>query len=106
MRVSRCLPVILALGVLLTAIQASPARGATRHRMYIGTITAVSASALVIFSKTHNTRYQFVVNGQTKFLKGGKAISRFLFKVGSYVTVSYSAGPHSTMIAWHVSLRK
>ncbi len=74
--------------------------------MYVGTISTITSTALAIYSKTHHTTYHFVVNSQTKFLKSGKAISRFLFKQGSYVTVSYSAGPHGTMIAWHVSLRK
>ena len=106
MRVTRCVPIILALVVLLATVQASPARGATRHPMYIGNITAISATALAIHSKTHNTDHKFVVNSQTKFLKQGKPISRFLFKPGAYVTVSYSAGPHGTLVAWHVSLRK
>jgi hypothetical protein len=85
---TRCIPIVLTLVVLLATIQASPALGATRHRIYIGNITAITATTLVIHSKTHNT------------------ISRFLFKTGSYVTVSYSAGTQGTLVAWHVSMRK
>jgi hypothetical protein len=87
-------------------MQTSPVAGATRHHFYVGTITTISAATLVIYSKTHHASYRFVIDNGTKFMKSGKAISRLLFKTGSYVTVSYSAGPHGTMIAWHVSLRK
>lgn len=106
MRVTRCLLTMLALALLLTAFHASPALGATRHHLYIGTITSITESTLVIYSKTHHTSYRFVLDGQTKFLKSGKAMSRLLFKTGCYVTVSYNAGPHGTLVAWHVSLRK
>ena len=106
MRLIRCLLTILALALLLSAIHASPASSATRHHMYIGTITSITGSTLVIYSKTHHTTYRFVVDSQTKFLKSGKAISRLLFKAGCYVTVSYDAGSHGTLVAWHVSLRK
>jgi hypothetical protein len=105
-RSPRCLLVVFVLAFLLAVAQVSQVQGATRHHSYIGTISAISASSLVIYSKAHRTSFQFVVNSQTKFLQSGKAISRFLFRKGSYVTVSYSAGPHGTLIAWHVSLRK
>jgi Domain of unknown function (DUF5666) len=97
---------LVALTVGLSAHQALPASAAVRHHFYVGTITAISANMLVIHSKTHATNYRFVVNSQTKFLRKGVAASRGMFKVGSYVTVSYSPGPNNSLIAWHVSLRK
>lgn len=100
---------VLALALLLIAIvalQRAPLALAARHRSYTGTITAISATALTIHSKTHNADFHFAINASTKFLQKGKEISRSRFHPGSYVYVSYSSGPHNGMIAWHISLRR
>ena len=109
MRASRCFTVTLVIALLFAMVQTASAAGTKRHPFHVGTIKAITASTLVIYSKTHRTNYRFVIdnsNNGTKFMKNGVAVSRLLFKVGTYVTVSYSTGAHGTMIAWHVSLRK
>jgi hypothetical protein len=98
--------VLVGLASWLTLFGPKTASAITRHKLYVGTITAIASNALTIHSKTHAAYYHFVINGGTKFLRHQVSVSRSVFKVGSYVTVSYSAGPHNTMVAWHVSLRK
>ncbi|HWE63427.1 MAG TPA: hypothetical protein VHB98_17055, partial [Chloroflexota bacterium] len=67
---------------------------AVRHHSYVGTITRISATALTIHSKTHAANFTFVIEGSTRFLQHGAPIPSARFRVGSYVTVSYSPGPH------------
>ena len=90
----------------MVALQRAPQAMAARHHSYVGTITSISPNALTIHSKTHNANFHFVIDTQTKFLQRGKEISRSRFHVGSYVSVSYSAGAHNSMIAYHISLRR
>ncbi|MGH2347389.1 MAG: hypothetical protein ACRDG4_19350, partial [Chloroflexota bacterium] len=78
---------------------------AVRHHFYVGTIISLSAGSVTIHSKTHKANFTFTIDKGTKFLRLGQGISRKQFKVGSYVTISYSPGAHHTMIAWHISLR-
>ena len=82
------------------------ATAAVRHHIYVGTITRISAAALTIHSKSRASDYTFQIDQSTRFLVHGQAVSRDRFKVGSYVTVSYSAGSKGAMLAYHVSLRK
>ena len=97
----------LVLTVLLVICLTAPRpAGAARHKSYVGTITAISTNALTIHSKSHNTDFHFVIDGNTRFLQHGLGIPRNNFKVGSYVTVSFSPGPNNTMIAYHISLRR
>jgi hypothetical protein len=102
-------------GLVLALIPAAAATGraqAVRHHFYVGTITAITfpnrghAGSLIIHSKTHNTNFHFVIDNSTRFLRRGQGEPRTSFKVGSYVTVSYSPGPNGTMIAYHISLRR
>jgi hypothetical protein len=85
---------------------------AVRHHFYVGTITAITFpngghnGSLTIHSKTHNTDYHFIIDNNTRFLRHGQGEPRTSFKVGTYVTVSYSPGPNGTMIAYHISLRR
>jgi hypothetical protein len=79
---------------------------AARRPSHVGTITAISSTALTIHSKTHKTYYHFVITSDTAFLQHGKPVARSLFKIGSYVTVTYATGPNGTLIAIHVSLRQ
>jgi hypothetical protein len=79
---------------------------AARRPSHVGTITAISNSVLTIHSKTHKTYYHFVINSDTAFLQHGKPVSRSLFRVGTYVTVTYATGANGTLIAIHVSLRQ
>jgi hypothetical protein len=104
-RAARVIAVVLLL-MVATVWAPSSSIAATRHHSYVGTIVAISSNALTIHSKTHATNYHFNIDGQTKFLQHGQAIARSRFKVGSYVTVSYSQGPRNSMVAWHISLRK
>jgi hypothetical protein len=85
--------IILALAASLSMLGPRTASATTRHKSYIGTITAIASNSLTIHSKTHAAYYHFVIDSGTKFLRHQIAISRFVFKVGSYVTVSYSPGP-------------
>ena len=98
---------VLSVGVALLAFgsRGAPALAA-RHHFYVGTITQISEKSITIHSKTHNANYTFVIDGSTRFLRHGQAVARNLFKVGSYVTVSYSSGPRNSMIAYHISLRR
>ena len=95
-----------ALLVLTVALAVTNAAATARHHIYVGTITRISAAALTIHSKTHAADYTFQIDQSTRFLVHGLAVSRDRFKVGSYVTVSYSAGSRGVMLAYHVSLRK
>jgi hypothetical protein len=101
----------LALALVLAAAATGEAQ-AVRHHFYVGTITAITfpngghAGSLTIHSKTHNTDYHFIIDNSTRFLHRGQGEPRTSFKVGSYVTVSYSPGPNGTMIAYHISLRR
>jgi hypothetical protein len=99
--------VALVLCCMLAATLAAP-RGAAaaRHRFYVGTITKISTTSLTIHSKTHNADFTFAVVSSTQFLQHGQPIARARFRVGSYVTVSFSPGPHNSMIAYHISLRR
>jgi len=101
----RFLAIILVLGLWVLARPGGPVEAA-RHHFYVGTITRISSGALTIHSKSHNTNFTFTINSATAFLHKGQAISRGMFRVGSYVTVSYSPGPHNSMIAYHISLRR
>lgn len=102
---ARMLVILVFAGLLALAWPGNPAQAA-RHHFYVGTITSISSQSLTIHSKTHNTNFTFVITSSTQFLRKGQAISRSLFKVGSYVTVSYSPGSHNTMVAYHISLRR
>jgi hypothetical protein len=98
----------LVAGVLLcaqTGLSVQTAQAAVRHRSYVGTITAISVGSLTIYSKAHATDFRFIITSQTAFLQKSKPIARSRFKVGSYVTVSFSPGPNNSMVAWHISLR-
>ena len=100
---------VLALALLLiamVALQRAQPAVAARHHSYTGTITAITATALTIHSKTHNADFHFVIDASTRFLQKGKEISRSRFHRGSYVYVSYSAGSGNSLIAWHISLRR
>jgi len=97
---------LLGLGPWITHSATDQASAASRHRFYVGTIVAISSNALTIHSKTHATDYHFVIDRGTQFLRHAASVPRTLFKVGSYVTVSYSTAAHNIMVAWHVSLRK
>ena len=106
----RALAISLLLVLALAAGTARPAL-AVRHHLYVGTITRITYpngghnGSLTIHSKTHNANFTFVIDNSTKFLRHGQGEPRTSFKVGSYVTVSYSPGPNGTMIAYHISLR-
>jgi hypothetical protein len=100
----RFLPVLASVVVLYTLY--TGAAQAARSPSHVGTITAISSTAITIHSKTHKTYYHFVINSQTLFLQRGHEVSRNLFKVGTYVTVTYAAGPNNSLIAIHVSLRQ
>jgi hypothetical protein len=91
--------------VVLYTLYAGSAQAA-RRPSHVGTITAISSSTLTIHSKTHKTYYHFVINSQTLFLDRNHEVSRNLFKVGTYVTVTYAAGSNNSLIAIHVSLRQ
>ena len=103
------LALVLALGVLTGSVGRARA---VQHHFYVGTITAISfpsgghSGALTIHSKTHNTNFHFLIDNSTRFLRRGQGEPRTSFKVGSYVTVSYSPGPNGSMIAYHISLRR
>lgn len=103
---ARALLLVVLLSALVALAASAPTAFAIRHRLYVGTITAISANALTIHSKAHAADFRFTIDGNTKFLQKGKEISRMRFHVGSYVTVSFSAGPHNSMIAYHISLRR
>lgn len=102
--------VFLALAVLPAA--GAGAAQAARHHFYVGTIIAITYpsnghdGSLTIHSKTHATDYRFIIDNSTRFLRRGQGEPRTNFKVGSYVTVSYSPGLNGTMIAYHISLRR
>jgi hypothetical protein len=96
---------VLASVVLLYTLYAGSARAA-RRPSHVGTITAISSSALTIHSKTHKTYYHFAINSQTLFLDHGHEVSRNSFKIGTYVTVTYAPGPNNSLIAIHISLRR
>jgi hypothetical protein len=100
----RLFPVLAS--VMLVYTVCVGAAQAARRPSHVGTITAISNTALTIHSKTHKTYYHFTINSQTQFLQHGHDASRSLFKVGSYVTVTYDSGPNNTLIAIHVSLRQ
>lgn len=99
------LPLLLLTILAVYGVLARPV-AAARRPSHVGTITAISSSALTIHSKTHKTYYHFVIDGDTAFLQHGKPASRNLFRVGSYVTVTYAPGSNRTLIAIHVSLRQ
>ena len=101
----RNLAISLALSLLLLA-STTGASLAVRHRLYVGTITALSSTVVTIHSKTHNADHHFVIAETTLWLRRGVPVTRSSFKVGSYVTVSYSEGPNHTLIAYHISLRR
>ena len=101
----RPLVILLTMATLFLA-RPGGADGAVRHHFYVGTVVTISNSSLTIHSKTHQANFTFTIDKGTVFLRKGLAISRNLFKVGSYVTVSYSPGARNTLIAWHISLRK
>lgn len=99
--------VLLALALSAMTLWGTPsAVRAARHHFYVGTITAISDSALTIHSKTHGADFRFAIDGNTRFLQHGQQIPRSRFHVGSYVTVSFSPGPRNTLIAYHISLRR
>ena len=104
-RATRLLAGLVVIGVLVLTLPTRPAEAA-RHHLYVGTITRISSGSLTIHTKTHNANFTFIINSGTAFLHKGQSIARGNFRVGSYVTVSYSPGPHSSMIAYHVSLRR
>ena len=104
-RATRLLAGLVMIGIVTLALPGRPAEAA-RHHLYVGTILRISSSALTIHSKTHNANFTFIINSATAFLHKGQRISRGNFRVGSYVTVSYSPGPHGSMIAYHISLRR
>ncbi len=96
---------ILALIGMLILVRPGGAEGAARHKFYVGTIITISTGSLTIHSKTHKANFTFTIDKGTKFLRLGQGIARTMFKVGTYVTVSYSPGAHNSMVAWHISLR-
>jgi hypothetical protein len=100
----RPLAILVTLAILLAAMPRG-AEGAVRHKFYVGTIITISTGSLTIHSKTHKANFTFTIDKGTKFLRTGQSIARTMFKVGTYVTVSYSPGAHNAMIAWHISLR-
>ena len=100
----RPLAILAIIGMLLLARPAGVS-AAVRHHFYVGTIISISSGSLTIHSKTHKANFTFTIDKGTKFLHTGQGVSRTLFKVGAYVTVSYSPGAHNSMIAWHISLR-
>lgn len=104
---ARPLAILVLWSALLTALIVAP-RGAeaARHHFYVGTITKISATSLTIHSRAHNTNFSFTIVSSTQFLQHGQPIGRTRFRAGSYVTVSYSPGPHNSMIAYHISLRR
>jgi len=104
-RATRLLAGLVVAALLFLALPGRPAEAA-RHHLYVGTITRISSGALTIHSKTHNANFTFIITSATAFLHKGQSISRGNFRVGSYVTVSYSPGPHGSMIAYHISLRR
>jgi hypothetical protein len=106
MRYCRAAALVIVLLACLSATRGPVASAAVRHHFYVGTITALAGGSLAIHSKTHNATYRFVFDKQTRFMRQGRVVARSLFKLGSYVTVSYSPGPRSTLIAWHISLRR
>lgn len=91
--------------LVLSSILAGAAQAA-RRPSHVGTITAIANTTMTIHAKTRKTYYHFVINAQTEFLQHGRPVARNLFKVGTYVTVSYATGPHNTLIAVHISLRQ
>lgn len=100
--------VALLVWLVLAASLIGAPRGvsAARHHSYVGTITKLSAASLTIHSKTHAADFTFAIVSSTRFMQHGQQISRARFRVGSYVYVSYSAGPHGSMIAYHIILRR
>ncbi|MGH2409664.1 MAG: DUF5666 domain-containing protein [Chloroflexota bacterium] len=104
-RATRLLAGLVVLGIVILVLPGRPAEAA-RHHLYVGTITRISSGSLTIHSKTHNANFTFIINSGTAFLHKGQSISRGNFRVGSYVTVSYSPGPKGSMIAYHISLRR
>jgi hypothetical protein len=101
---ARPLAVLVMIALLLTA-RPGGVEGATRHKFYVGTIITISSGSLTIHSKTHKANFTFTIDKGTKFLRLGQGVARTMFKVGTYVTVSYSPGARNAMIAWHISLR-
>ncbi len=102
---ARPLAILFVLALFMALRPAGAGQAAVRHHFYVGTITSLSAGSVTIHSKTHKANFTFTIDKGTKFLRLGQGIPRKQFKVGSYVTVSYSPGAHHTMIAWHISLR-
>jgi hypothetical protein len=100
----RPLAILVIIGMLFLA---QPAGAATtvRHKFYVGTIITISNGSLTIHSKTHKANFSFTIDKGTKFLRLGQGVARTMFKVGTYVTVSYTPGAHNSLIAWHISLR-